>query len=162
MKNLLIIPITLCLILSGCKDDGPTPTPLSKVVQENGTIHWDGELVATFTAVSTKEVGTVEFKSDSTFKSDIAYTSTTSLNFGGTVQDQTSDIPQTVTTGTFSYDSTSKVFIVTNSVGGVKQEAEMLELTSTKLVYKSKIYQKQTQNGVVNETRVDVITTMTK
>jgi hypothetical protein len=177
MKKILFISVAF-LIFSSCKDD-TTPTVnnktgqtnillegiwnLADVKQQNGKMSTDGQSIATFTAQSSNETGTVEFKSDGTFKSSVGYTSTMTMVITGfPEQEIESIIPPTVTTGTWTYDDSANEVSMTNIGDSTVLTASVLELTSTKFVYLYPVYQTETQDGVKSETWVDVVTTFTR
>jgi heat shock protein HslJ len=85
MKKVLLV-LTAFAFLTGCSDETPTPTTttgtttgsiegiwnFTNIDQENGKVTWDGVEVATYTATSSDEVGTFEFKSDGTVTNTVA------------------------------------------------------------------------------------------
>jgi hypothetical protein len=177
MKKILFISVAF-LIFSSCKDD-TTPTvnnktgqtnsllegiwKLADVKQQEGKMSSEGVPVATFTAQSSDETGTVEFKSDGTFKSEFGYTSTMTMMITGFPdQEIESIIPPTVITGTWMYDDAAKEVSMTNTGDSTVQTASVLELTSTKFMYLFSVYQSETQDGVTSETWVDVVSTFTR
>ena len=170
MKNLFFLAL-IALTLASCKDtDQPDPTNNSsniegvwnfaKLEQTNGQILMDGVPVGSFTAISSNEQGTMEFKSDGTANTSVGYTSTFSFIIQGIPQTQTATIPLTTSTGTYTYNGSTKELTMT--ANGETTSATVTELTANKLVFTQYVERSQFQNGVTTTTKFNTITTLTK
>jgi hypothetical protein len=172
MKNLIYLAI-IPLFLASCSEEPTTPVDgnnstitiegvwnFDKVEQLNGTMTILGTEVGTFSAESSNETGTFDFKSDGTLTSTVSYTQTTTIVFGGVPQETTNDVPTTTSTGTYTYDDGTKVLTITS--GGNTQTAEVTELTANKMVYKMEYSVSQTNQGVTTVSSADVVTTLTR
>ena len=130
------------------------------VVQDSGVVKWDDNVVATYTGASSDETGTGEFNSDGTFTTVTGYTFTAKMDQGFGAQDQVSTIPETTLTGTYTYDATTKK--LTSTANGQSSVADVIELTSNKLVYRIDLKSIQVVSGITVESSNITTTTYTR
>lgn len=174
-KTILLLLVSAFFI--GCSDDGTTPEPTNNnntsstgivgvwnfesIEQDNGLLQINGTTVSTFTAKSSNEQGTFEFKSDGTATNTIAYTSTTTFMTNGVSQEQTASIPMTTSNGTYVYNKAANTITITDEQSE-ETEMEIIEHTSSKLVMKSSFSDSTTEMGITSTSSGDVIITLSK
>jgi hypothetical protein len=172
-----ILVFGMMFLAMSCSDDTVTPAGedpktaettvvgvwnLASVEQQNGKIKLAGQLVSTFTSTSSNEVGTFEFKANGDLTNTVAYTSSVSTITLGQEIKQDAAIPQTTTTGTYVFDKANNKLTMTNSVTKEVQNADILELTANKLVFKDAYSRSVTQGGFETETSGEIVITLTR
>ncbi len=175
MKKLLFVAF-IAFSLASCKEATTTPDGsndgnnavtiegvwnFDKIEQINGTMKLNGAALGTFSASSSNESGTAEFKSDGTMTSTVAYTQTTIMQLTGLPEQEiVNEVPQTTTTGEYVYDEDNST--ITLTANGQTQEAEVVELTASKFVYKIDFVTSQTENGVTTTSESEIVTTFSR
>ena len=159
MKNLtLIFSLFLLIGLQACQkeetpdvDQDPANNgiegvwDLVRADQDNGLIVTDGQQAATYYSRSSNPKGSYKIYSDGTFKSETGYTNNLFMDIFGTVFEQIQTIPLTKVNGSYTFDSNTMKFTVTNNNQTTVYDVE--ELTDNKLLMTTSIYQSKMQNG---------------
>lgn len=172
----IFFTLTVTMLLAACSEDSPLPGTqtgagnttsitgnwsFTKLIQTNGRILLAGQEISTFTSESSDENGNIQFTEEGVFGSNFGYKNSISTLTAGIPSSNEEQIPPIAQGGTYIHNTTAGTFTFTASSGEITT-ATIDELTSSKLVYTTRLNRSETTLGVTTTTTADVTTTFTK
>jgi hypothetical protein len=143
MNKILMIAIAMFAMLGACKKSDPTVKNIAnsglvgnwiftKMNQANGLYIIDGVQEGTYTATSSLPLGGLNLNTDGSYTGNVGYSYQLISVLGGNTSNDDVLIPQTNSSGTFSFDpATKKITFVGGSQAGVYQ---LISVSNNQLV----------------------------
>jgi hypothetical protein len=175
MKKIITL---LCIVacFAACTDESTTPNSsnnssttsdgvigvwnLADLIEEDGKVTENGELMSTYSSTSSNQNGTVEFKSDGTSISKIGYDLQTTQTMNGETSVDNAIVAPVTGLGEYTYNSTTKEMSTT--LNGVTSTGSVLELTANTMVLVLNVRSEQEVDGKTVVTSHKTTSTYTK
>lgn len=156
MRKLILLASFLFILFTSCtKKKEINNTSLigvwnfSKLVQTNGIVKVDGLQVEIYTATTANPVGTITFKTDGTYSTNLGYDYILTTGTPPSTTTNTIPYPQFPTAGTYTYDvATNKLSL---NDGAFESTNDLIALTTSNLEMRAFVSTSQDLGGSIQE-----------